>query len=58
MDTPVEEYIRNLHFGLVEVVYEWARGTPFAEITCTVQATPPNPPLSLSSCSRLFVPTL
>ncbi|KAL5580835.1 hypothetical protein UlMin_013277 [Ulmus minor] len=28
-----EEYAReNLKFGLVEVVYEWAKGTPFAEI--------------------------
>ncbi|KAG9154188.1 hypothetical protein Leryth_000664 [Lithospermum erythrorhizon] len=28
-----EEYVRdNLKFGLVEVVYEWAKGTPFADI--------------------------
>jgi antiviral helicase SKI2 len=28
-----EEYAQeNLKFGLVEVVYEWAKGTPFAEI--------------------------
>ncbi|KAM0953407.1 putative RNA helicase [Dioscorea sansibarensis] len=28
-----EEYAKeNLKFGLVEVVYEWAKGTPFAEI--------------------------
>lgn len=28
-----EEYVaENLKFGLVEVVYEWAKGTPFAEI--------------------------
>ncbi|KAM6578144.1 hypothetical protein CsatB_029981 [Cannabis sativa] len=28
-----EEYAReNLKFGLMEVVYEWAKGTPFAEI--------------------------
>ncbi|KAJ4781291.1 ATP-dependent RNA helicase [Rhynchospora pubera] len=28
-----QDYARdNLKFGLVEVVYEWARGTPFAEI--------------------------
>ncbi|KAH9661751.1 DExH-box ATP-dependent RNA helicase DExH11 [Citrus sinensis] len=28
-----EEYARdNLKFGLVEVVYEWAKGTPFADI--------------------------
>eukprot|EP00054_Salpingoeca_dolichothecata_P030394 m.246805 g.246805 ORF g.246805 m.246805 type:complete len:1258 (+) comp26650_c0_seq16:589-4362(+) len=33
LDTPVNEYIESLHFGLVEVVHEWARGTPFSEIT-------------------------
>lgn len=28
-----EEYVKeNLKFGLVEVVYEWAKGTPFADI--------------------------
>ncbi|XP_077238807.1 RNA helicase, ATP-dependent, SK12/DOB1 protein isoform X2 [Tasmannia lanceolata] len=28
-----EDYVRdNLKFGLVEVVYEWAKGTPFADI--------------------------
>lgn len=28
-----DEYVQdNLKFGLVEVVYEWAKGTPFAEI--------------------------
>ncbi|XP_071934825.1 DExH-box ATP-dependent RNA helicase DExH11 isoform X2 [Coffea arabica] len=28
-----EEYAReNLKFGLIEVVYEWAKGTPFADI--------------------------
>ncbi|KAK8967040.1 hypothetical protein KSP40_PGU001819 [Platanthera guangdongensis] len=28
-----EEYAKeNLKFGLVEVVYEWAKGTPFADI--------------------------
>ncbi|KAJ7959741.1 DExH-box ATP-dependent RNA helicase [Quillaja saponaria] len=28
-----EEYVQdNLKFGLVEVVYEWAKGTPFADI--------------------------
>ncbi|KAL6888475.1 hypothetical protein ACP4OV_009501 [Aristida adscensionis] len=28
-----EEYARdNLKFGLVEVVYEWAKGTPFADV--------------------------
>eukprot|EP00039_Didymoeca_costata_P013795 m.214980 g.214980 ORF g.214980 m.214980 type:complete len:1254 (+) comp15873_c0_seq10:105-3866(+) len=33
MDTPTDEYVRTLHFGLVEVVYAWANGVPFAEIT-------------------------
>ena len=26
IDTSVEEYLKELKFGLVEVVYEWARG--------------------------------
>ncbi|CAO3643994.1 unnamed protein product [Cunninghamella blakesleeana] len=29
----VEDYISGLKFGLVEVVYEWARGLPFKHIT-------------------------
>ncbi|XP_072890914.1 superkiller complex protein 2 [Hemitrygon akajei] len=29
----VEDFVDQLKFGLVEVVYEWARGLPFAEIT-------------------------
>ncbi|XP_020373916.1 helicase SKI2W [Rhincodon typus] len=29
----VEDYVEQFKFGLVEVVYEWARGLPFAEIT-------------------------
>lgn len=33
MDTPPDVYVRGLHFGLVEVVYEWARGMPFQQIT-------------------------
>lgn len=33
MDTPPDVYLRDLHFGLVEVVYEWARGMPFQQIT-------------------------
>ncbi|KAM9119587.1 LOW QUALITY PROTEIN: superkiller complex protein 2 [Pangshura tecta] len=28
----VEDFRGSVHFGLVEVVYEWARGMPFAEI--------------------------
>ncbi|XVF68917.1 hypothetical protein PTKIN_Ptkin11bG0039600 [Pterospermum kingtungense] len=30
--TPEEYAQENLKFGLVEVVYEWAKGTPFADI--------------------------
>lgn len=37
MKTPVDVYLEAFHFGLVEVVYEWARGTPFADITCKLQ---------------------
>lgn len=33
MDTSVEDSLRELKFGLVEVVYEWARGMEFVEIT-------------------------
>ncbi|XP_069775689.1 superkiller complex protein 2 isoform X2 [Narcine bancroftii] len=29
----VEDYVEQFKFGLVEVVYEWAQGVPFAEIT-------------------------
>ncbi|KAG5639554.1 hypothetical protein H0H81_012225 [Sphagnurus paluster] len=29
----VEDYRSNLKFGLVEVVYEWAKGMPFEQIT-------------------------
>ncbi|XP_028393122.1 helicase SKI2W-like [Dendronephthya gigantea] len=33
MDTSCEEFLQQFKFGLVEVVYEWARGMPFNEIT-------------------------
>jgi len=33
LDVTEEESIRELRFGLVEVVYEWARGMPFKDIT-------------------------
>eukprot|EP00117_Sycon_ciliatum_P018011 scpid85764/ scgid1370/ Helicase SKI2W; Helicase-like protein len=33
LDVTPEDYDNILHFGLVEVVYEWARGMPFADIT-------------------------
>ncbi|GFS05858.1 helicase SKI2W [Elysia marginata] len=29
---PVEDYMEQFHFGLMEVVHEWARGMPFAEV--------------------------
>ena len=29
----VPDFVDQLNFGLVEVVYEWARGLPFAQIT-------------------------
>jgi antiviral helicase SKI2 len=29
----VEDYVESLHFGLMEVVYEWARNMPFSTIT-------------------------
>lgn len=28
----MEDSVESLHFGLVEVVYEWARGMPFKKI--------------------------
>jgi len=30
---PVEDFRSNLKFGLMEVVYEWAKGMPFDQIT-------------------------
>jgi len=30
---PIGDYVDSFNFGLVEVVYEWARGMPFADIT-------------------------
>ena len=33
IDTSVQEFCNQFNFGLVEVVYEWSRGMPFAEIT-------------------------
>ena len=33
MDTSPEEFCEQFKFGLVQVVYEWARGMPFNEIT-------------------------
>ena len=39
MREAVEDFVETLKFGLVEVVYEWAKGTSFKDITCltTVQ---------------------
>ena len=33
LSTSVEEFKEQYHFGLVEAVFEWARGMPFFEIT-------------------------
>ena len=33
LDVQEQDAIANLHLGLVEVVYEWARGLPFKKIT-------------------------
>jgi len=33
LDISVEDYLKTLNFGLVEVVYEWARGMSFKQIT-------------------------
>lgn len=33
MREAVEDYVEILKFGLVEVVYEWAKGTSFKDIT-------------------------
>ena len=30
---PVGDFVESFNFGLVEVVYEWARGLPFSDIT-------------------------
>ena len=30
---PVGDFVESFNFGLVEVVYEWARGMPFSDIT-------------------------
>merc|ERR1711976_993232 len=30
---PVQDYVEQFNFGLVEVVFEWARGMTFTEIT-------------------------
>ena len=33
LSTSAEEFKEQYHFGLVEAVFEWARGMPFSEIT-------------------------
>ena len=33
MREAVEEFVETLKFGLAEVVYEWAKGTSFKDIT-------------------------
>lgn len=37
---PDENVKLNLNFGLVDVVYEWARGVPFREITQVHSVSP------------------
>ena len=32
MKASEQDYVDQFNFGLVEVVYEWARGKPFGEI--------------------------
>ncbi|KAH9503389.1 Helicase SKI2W [Bulinus truncatus] len=32
MQETVQDYVEQFHFGLMEVVFEWARGMPFSEI--------------------------
>ncbi|XP_038624275.1 helicase SKI2W [Tachyglossus aculeatus] len=32
LNQTVEEFVGELHFSLLEVVYEWARGMPFSEL--------------------------
>lgn len=32
VDVTVEEFVESIHIGLVEVVYEWAKGTPFKDV--------------------------
>ena len=34
----VDEYVRSLHFGMMEVTYEWARQLPFKDI-CDLTGT-------------------
>ena len=33
LNTSAVEFKEQYHFGLVEAVFEWARGMPFSEIT-------------------------
>ena len=33
LSTSVQEFKEQYRFGLVEAVFEWARGMPFSEIT-------------------------
>jgi len=32
VDIDIDEYVRNVNWGMMEVVYEWARGLPFSDI--------------------------
>ena len=33
LDIAMDQFLSSFHFGLVQVVYEWAKGRPFKEIT-------------------------
>jgi len=33
IDISTQDYVSTVNIGLVEVVYEWAKGVPFKQIT-------------------------
>jgi len=33
IDISTQDYVNTVNIGLVEVVYEWAKGVPFKQIT-------------------------
>jgi antiviral helicase SKI2 len=37
LDLSRHDYLKNLNFGLVEVVYEWARGMVRTTASCVVR---------------------
>ena len=52
MDTSYEEFAEQFKFGLVQVVYEWAKGMPFIEITGLTDVQEGKLPTSLKNSSR------